>query len=77
VASPYKSYADRVYSQFDAAAKSAESPVNVAKTILRAASVKSPKTRYAVGGNAPALLCLRKVLPESVFTGMVKMILKA
>ncbi len=75
--SPYKSYADQVYSQFEAAAKGAESPVNVAKKILHAASVRSPKTRYAVGGNAPALLALRKVLPESVFTGMVKMILKA
>lgn len=75
--SPYKSYADKVYRQFDAAAKGAESPKNVAKKILHAASVRSPKTRYAVGGNAPALLALRKVLPESVFTGMVKMILKA
>ena len=75
--SPYKSYADQVYSQFDVAAKGAESPINVAKKILYAATVRSPKTRYAVGGNAPALLVLRKVLPESLFTGMVKMILKA
>jgi NAD(P)-dependent dehydrogenase (short-subunit alcohol dehydrogenase family) len=75
--SPYKSYADQVYNQFDTAAKGAEGPQVVAKKILQAASVKSPKTRYAVGGNAPALIALRKVLPESVFTGMVKMILKA
>lgn len=75
--SPYKRYADQVYYQFDAAAKGAESPTKVAKKILHAATIRSPKTRYAVGGNAPALLALRKVLPESVFTGMVKMILKA
>jgi NAD(P)-dependent dehydrogenase (short-subunit alcohol dehydrogenase family) len=75
--SPYKSYADQVYNQFDTAAKGAKGPQIVAKKILLAASVKSPKTRYAVGGNAPALIALRKVLPESVFTGMVKMILKA
>lgn len=76
VGSPYKSFVDHMYTQFDKASETAESPDGVARTIVKAASTSKPKQRYAVGGNAPALLALRKVLPARAFTGMVKKALK-
>lgn len=74
--SPYKSFVDHMNIQFDKAAETAESPVGVARIIVKAASTNKPKQRYAVGGNAPALIALRKMLPASAFTGMVKKVLK-
>ena len=73
--SPYKAYADHVYGQYDSAAQSAVGPEVVAKVILKAATTNKPKQRYPVGGNAPALMKLRKFLPEKIFTGMLKKVL--
>lgn len=42
-------------------------PELVAKKILKAASSRSRKLRYAAGGYAPILLFLRKLLPDRIF----------
>jgi NAD(P)-dependent dehydrogenase (short-subunit alcohol dehydrogenase family) len=42
-------------------------PDVVAKTILRAASARRPKTRYPTGGGARTILLLRKILSDRMF----------
>lgn len=52
-------------------------PKVVARTIFRAAVDKSRRLRYHTGKNASLLLVLRRLLPESVFIGLMrKMIMK-
>lgn len=74
--SPYNKFVNHVYQQYDLAAKKAETGEGVARTVVAAATVKKPHARYAVGGNAGALVKLRKVLPHKMFTGIVKTVLK-
>ena len=49
-----------------------ESPEVVAKAIFKAAMDGGSQLRYPVGSPAPMLLRLRKLLPESVFFGIVR-----
>jgi len=74
--SPYKNFVDHVYTQYDLAAKKAETGEGVARAVVTAASVRKPRARYAVGGNAGALIKLRRLLPHRVFTGIVNKVLK-
>jgi NAD(P)-dependent dehydrogenase (short-subunit alcohol dehydrogenase family) len=55
----------------DSGAKGA-SPDAVAKTILKAATDRSKRLRYAVGAPAPLLLWLRKRIPDSWFFAIVR-----
>lgn len=47
-------------------------PSVVADRIVKIVNTARPKYRYAVGGGAPALTRVRKVVPERVFYGVVK-----
>jgi short-subunit dehydrogenase len=51
-------------------------PIVVAKTIVKAATVKSPRTRYATGGGAKLILFMRSLLSDKMFDrvmlGMMK-----
>jgi NAD(P)-dependent dehydrogenase (short-subunit alcohol dehydrogenase family) len=49
-----------------------EDPSLVAKTIVKAAADQSAKLRFPIGAPAPMLLFLRKLLPETLFFGIVK-----
>ncbi len=49
-----------------------EDPKVVAETILKAANATGNRLRYAVGSPAPLLLLLRKLLPDSLFFGIVR-----
>lgn len=42
-------------------------PIVIAKTILNAVNSSRPKTRYAVGGGAKAILFMRYILPDRLF----------
>ena len=70
--SPYKSFVDKLMAQYDKIGATAVEPAAVAKVIVRAAEVSQPKLRYSVGGQAPLLLFLRRLLPDRAFNGMVK-----
>lgn len=48
-------------------------PGVVAKTIVKAVQARKPKTRYATGGGAKAVLFLRSVLPDRIFDAMMLM----
>lgn len=47
--------------------KNGSKPIVVAKTIVRAATAKRPKTRYATGGGAKLILFLRRILSDRMF----------
>jgi NAD(P)-dependent dehydrogenase (short-subunit alcohol dehydrogenase family) len=49
-------------------------PTAVAKTIVRAVSARRPKTRYATGGGARAILFLRTILPDRGFDRLMRRI---
>jgi hypothetical protein len=46
-------------------------PTVVAKTIVKAARVRKPKTRYATGGGAKVVLFLRRVLSDRMFDALM------
>jgi NAD(P)-dependent dehydrogenase (short-subunit alcohol dehydrogenase family) len=62
--SPYKNYFERVFARYEATAGSGSQPSEVAAKIVRAASVQSPSLRVPAAGGAPALMALRKILPD-------------
>jgi NAD(P)-dependent dehydrogenase (short-subunit alcohol dehydrogenase family) len=49
----------------------ASPPEVVARTIVRAAGARRPKTRYATGGGARTILFLKAVLPDRMFDQLI------
>ena len=49
----------------------ASAPEVVARTIVRAANARRPKTRYATGGGAHTILFLKKILPDRLFDRLI------
>ncbi|MGB3124530.1 MAG: oxidoreductase [Pseudomonas sp.] len=49
-------------------------PSVVARTILKAALAKKPKTRYATGGGAKMVLSLHHMLSDRAFDGLLRLI---
>ncbi|MBC8045095.1 MAG: SDR family oxidoreductase [Rhizobacter sp.] len=68
----YDDYQTLTMPNMQAAGANAPGPEIVAEMIYTAATDGSDRLRYAVGSNAPALIFLRRILPESWFTGIVK-----
>ncbi|GAB3275020.1 hypothetical protein [Microbacterium lacusdiani] len=51
-------------------------PAVIARTIVRAATARRPRTRYLVGfGAAPAVL-LRRVLPDRAFDAVIRRVFR-
>jgi NAD(P)-dependent dehydrogenase (short-subunit alcohol dehydrogenase family) len=73
---PYGKYARRVARVFGLSygGGMAARPETVGAAILRAATAERPKPRYPVAGGAPAILFLRKVLPDRAFDLIVRAI---
>jgi NAD(P)-dependent dehydrogenase (short-subunit alcohol dehydrogenase family) len=69
----YAPYAQRHAKLLDSAnsSKLASPPDVVAKTIARAIRASRPKTRYATGGGAHAILFLRKILTDRMFDRLI------
>ncbi len=72
----YDSYQKRILNTLHSFGANGSGPEVVAETIYRAATDGSSKLRYSVGGNAPALLMLRKILPDSIFIPLMRKILE-
>jgi NAD(P)-dependent dehydrogenase (short-subunit alcohol dehydrogenase family) len=72
----YDDYESAVWKATRQAGEKAEGPEAVAKTIFRAATDGSSRLRYAVGGHAPVLLALRRLLPAALFISIVRGVLE-
>ena len=63
----YADYARRYATSLTSDAKGISSPSVVARAIVRAATVRRPRTRYAVGRGAKATVLARWLLPDRVY----------
>jgi short-subunit dehydrogenase len=63
----YRTLANKHANMLSRADKYGSLPLVVAKTILRAALAKRPKTKYSTGGGAKIILFLRKILSDKMF----------
>jgi short-subunit dehydrogenase len=63
----YKTLAAKHAKMFENADKRGSLPIVVARTIVKAAMAKHPKTRYATGGGAKAILFMRSILSDRMF----------
>jgi hypothetical protein len=52
-------------------------PSVIAVTIVKAATARHPRTRYASGAGARAVLIARRLLPDRVFGALVQRALRA
>lgn len=69
----YSDYSDKLFANMAKAVDRASSAEDVAKTIFKAATDSRKKLRYPIGGGAPMLLFLRKIIPNSLFYGMMRL----
>jgi NAD(P)-dependent dehydrogenase (short-subunit alcohol dehydrogenase family) len=53
------------------------SPEVIAKTVVRAASARRPKTRYLLGPGAKPLVTLHALLPDRVFDALIKRVFRS
>ncbi len=72
----YDNYEKVTFANSQNAGATAPGPEVVAKVIFKAANSNSFKLRYPVGGLAPILLLLRRILPNSWFFAMVRMVVE-
>jgi NAD(P)-dependent dehydrogenase (short-subunit alcohol dehydrogenase family) len=63
----YNDYSDKLFANMSKAAARASGADKVAKTIYKAATDNRNKLRYPVGGGAPMLMLLRRMIPNSWF----------
>ncbi|MBW4538295.1 MAG: SDR family oxidoreductase [Myxacorys chilensis ATA2-1-KO14] len=68
----YDSFVKQILPNLSKAGESGGTPATVAEIIYRAATDGSAKLRYPAGGNAGTLLLLRKLLPDRIFSSMVR-----
>ena len=69
--SDYKVLAGKHAKMMESADKHGSLPIVVARTIVRAALAKRPKTRYATGGGAKIILFIRSLLSDKMFDRLV------
>lgn len=68
---PYKNLAEKHANLLARADKMGDKPIVVARTIVKAAESRHPKTRYATGGGAGPILFLRRVLSDRMMDGLL------
>jgi NAD(P)-dependent dehydrogenase (short-subunit alcohol dehydrogenase family) len=68
----YDNYIQKTLPNLDRAGENGSPPDVTAKVIYRAATDGSWKLRYPAGGNAGLLLGLRKLLPDALFTALMR-----
>ncbi len=68
----YDSFAAKVFPQMNKAGESGSPPEVTAQVIYRAATDGSRRLRYPAGGNAGLLLLLRKLLPDRLFSVIIR-----
>ncbi len=72
----YDSYADMAFNNMQDIGKKAPGPDIVARKIYKAATDGSWRMRYPVGSGAPMLLFMRRIIPNSWFFRMVRMVVE-
>ncbi len=70
----YDGYVDMAFNNMQDIGKSAPGPEIVAKKTYKAATDGSYTMRYPVGSGAPALLFMRRILPNSLLFRTVRMV---
>jgi len=73
---PYKELVKKHYNMYETADKRGSKPIVVAKTIVKAILSNRPKTRYATGGGAKAILFMRRILPDRIFDKVLLSLMK-
>jgi short-subunit dehydrogenase len=68
----YDQYSITAHQNMLDAYKTAPGSIVVAKKVWQAANDGSSRLRYPVGGNGPLLVALRRILPLSWFTALVR-----
>jgi NAD(P)-dependent dehydrogenase (short-subunit alcohol dehydrogenase family) len=72
---PYAALAERTARSLAATsepgARLTSDPALIARTVVRAATVRRPRARYAVGAGAKPLIMARALLPDRVFDRMI------
>ncbi|MBA3758469.1 SDR family oxidoreductase [Candidatus Saccharibacteria bacterium] len=68
----YDNFVSKIESVSQNSGNNGEDPRTVARTILKAANDTSYKMRFAVGSPAPALLFLRRIVPEKFFYFLIR-----
>ncbi len=68
----YDSFVETVFPAMQKIGFNAQGPLIVAKKIYIAATDNSRKLRYPIGGGAPILLFIRKFIPDSVFSYIIR-----
>ena len=68
----YDAYVQKTLPQMDRAGADGSPPEITAQAIYKAATDGSWKLRYPAGGNASLLLGLRKLLPDALFTALIR-----
>jgi short-subunit dehydrogenase len=69
--SPYAADVATMLRVMDAGQNAGIPADQVARTILRAITAERPKPFYAVGGNAPVVFALRRMLPQTVMERLI------
>ncbi len=72
----YDDYSNICLQNMSQVSSTAPGPEIVAEKIFQAANENSSTLRYAVGSNAPLLLLFRRLLPNSWFYGLVRMVVE-
>ena len=67
----YKTLAAKHVKMMEMADQKGSLPIVVARTIVKAAICRRPKTRYATGGGAKIILFVRKLLSDRMFDRMM------
>jgi short-subunit dehydrogenase len=68
----YDGYIQRLLPQFNKAGDAGSPPEVTAREIYKAATDGTEKLRYPAGGNAGAILAIRKLLPDAWFMGLIR-----
>ncbi len=68
----YDTFQNRMLAVSNSFGAGGAEPGVVAQAIYKAATDGTKKLRYPVGGNAPALLILRKIMPDTVFNYFIR-----
>ncbi|MDX2230630.1 MAG: SDR family oxidoreductase [Leptolyngbyaceae cyanobacterium bins.349] len=69
----YDEFIARVKPAFDQADTAGSPPSVTADIIYQAAIADNPRLRYPAGGNASAILFLRKLLPDAIFHRLIRL----
>lgn len=72
----YDDYVNTAFPNMQETGESAPGPEVVAEAVYKAAHSTSGKMRFPVGNNAPALVMLRRLIPNAWFFGMVRSIVE-